>query len=163
MTFTKPPLQVTPKVFNGIEVWRLSWPFHNIEVMILEPVLGLLALVFGVIILLKDNVICCFVIVSNAFLKVFIQDLDIEVPIHYPINLACISSPRPWLILPQTSLFPSPLYHLTPPQPSSTPTTCHLTLGDLFWSHQTKLPSSSPSQSSLNGLEQSPTFPSYVW
>jgi len=48
--------QVNPKVFNETKVWRLSRPDHNSVFMIFRPFGGLFGLVFGIIILLKDNV-----------------------------------------------------------------------------------------------------------
>jgi hypothetical protein len=47
----QPPLDMIPQVFNGVEIWRLCWPWEDIEIIILKPTLGLLAGMFGVIIL----------------------------------------------------------------------------------------------------------------
>ena len=53
----KPPLEMTPKILNGIEVWRLCWPLHDIKIMVFEPAAGLLASVLGVVILLKNDIL----------------------------------------------------------------------------------------------------------
>ena len=45
------PFNMIPKVFDGVKLRRLSRPLHNSETMVFEPGLGLLACVFGVIIL----------------------------------------------------------------------------------------------------------------
>jgi hypothetical protein len=89
------PLQMIPQVFNGIEVWRLCWPREDPETIVLKPTLGLLAGVLGVIVLLEDDITCGFAKVSDAFLKVLLQDLEVEVPIHPPINFACILNTIP--------------------------------------------------------------------
>ena len=89
------PFQMMPNVFNGVNVWRLCKPVHNLIFMVLKPLFGLFSSVLGVIILLKDNVILGFVVKLDAFLKFFFQDLHIKVPIHLPINLACIPNLLP--------------------------------------------------------------------
>src|SRR5450432_2931660 len=63
--------------------------------MVLEPSLGLLAGVLGVIVLLENDIIGGFVVEVDAGLKIVLQDLDVEVSIHPPINFDCISSPLP--------------------------------------------------------------------
>src|SRR3979490_2870895 len=63
--------------------------------MIFEPFMGLFAGMFRVIILLKDDVLRSFAIMSKSFLKFIVQNLDEKVPIHPTINLACIPRPIP--------------------------------------------------------------------
>src|SRR5436190_22133830 len=80
--------------------------------MVVKPSLSLFAGMFGVIILLKDDITCRFVKIKviillenditwrfvkiiDTFLKVFLQDLHIEISIHLSINLASISSTLP--------------------------------------------------------------------
>src|SRR6266487_1973160 len=82
-----------PQVFNGVEVWRLCWPQEDIEIMVLKPSLGLLAGVFGV--MLEDDITCRLPIIAEAGLKIFLQNLDVKVPIHSPINLAGIPNSIP--------------------------------------------------------------------
>ena len=60
--------------------------------MILEPILGLLASVFGIIVLLEDDALSGPVMKYKAALQVLLQNLDVKVPIHPPINLASISN-----------------------------------------------------------------------
>src|SRR6266576_2179474 len=62
----------------------------------------------------------------------------------------------------QTSLSPEPAYHSSPPQPSSKPTSFHLTQDDLSWSHQTIQPSSNHQQSNVGVPEQSQVSLSYA-
>jgi uncharacterized membrane-anchored protein YitT (DUF2179 family) len=64
--------------------------------MIYKPLGGLLAGVFGVIVLLKYGSTLGFSIISDTILKFFIKDLDIEVPIHLSINIVSISSALPY-------------------------------------------------------------------
>src|SRR5215471_17420893 len=123
-----------PQVFNGIEVWRLCWPQEDIKIMVFKPSLGLLAGVLGVIVLLEDDITCRFPIIAKAGLKVLLQNLDVKVPIHPPINLAGIARSIPQHAAPdhhrsppQTSEYPAPAYHSSPPQPFSTAISSHLT------------------------------------
>ena len=41
-------------MFYGVEVWRLSRPYHNLKSMLSQQLLGLSTGMFGIIILLKD-------------------------------------------------------------------------------------------------------------
>jgi hypothetical protein len=43
---TKLAFEVFPKVFNGIEVRRLSWPRYYLNIIVLKPLFGLLGGVF---------------------------------------------------------------------------------------------------------------------
>ena len=52
---SKLPLEVLPELLNWIVVWRLYWPWHDIDLMVFEPVLGLLACVLWVIVLLEGD------------------------------------------------------------------------------------------------------------
>ena len=49
--------EVLPETLNWIEVWRLCWPWHDIDLMVFEPVLGLLACVLWVIVLLENDIV----------------------------------------------------------------------------------------------------------
>src|SRR5215471_10001124 len=89
------PLQVIPQVFNGIEVRGLCRPWYNLESMVFKPSGGLLGLVFGVIVLLEGDGGGIFSIEGKTFLEFILQDLGVKLPIHPPINLACISHPLP--------------------------------------------------------------------
>src|SRR6266487_4292313 len=82
------PLEVIPQVFNGVEVWGMCWPQEDLEIMVFKPSLGLLAGVLGVIILLEDDITCRFPIVADDGLNIFLQNLDVEIPIHPPINFS---------------------------------------------------------------------------
>ena len=63
--------------------------------MVSEPILGLLASVFGIIILLEDDALGALVIKCKAALQVTLQNLAVKVPIHPPINLESISNLLP--------------------------------------------------------------------
>ena len=63
--------------------------------MVLEPILGLLASVFGIIILLEDDGPGGLVMKYKAALQATLQNLDVKVPIQSSINLASISNPLP--------------------------------------------------------------------
>jgi hypothetical protein len=59
-------------MLNGIKVWRLSWPIHNINSMVFKPGFGLFAGVLGVIILLEDNILVPFLKILDGLLKLII-------------------------------------------------------------------------------------------
>src|SRR5579871_4896981 len=63
--------------------------------MVIEPVLSLLALVFGVIVLLEEDIFWSLAIGLDTALKFILQNLGVKFPIHLPINLAGIPNPFP--------------------------------------------------------------------
>ena len=63
--------------------------------MVLDQILSLLASVFEIIILLEDDALGGLVIKCKTAFQVILQSIDVNVPIHPPINLACISNPLP--------------------------------------------------------------------
>ena len=65
--------------------------------MVLETILGLLA---RIIVLLEDDALGGLVIQCKAALQIILQNLDVKVPIHPPINLASLSNPPPWYTAP---------------------------------------------------------------
>src|ERR1700731_3800835 len=73
----------------------LCWPCQDLHLIFLEPGLGLLALMLGVIILLENNVNWLLFEIPDAGLQLILQNLDIKIPIHPFINLACISNSTP--------------------------------------------------------------------
>src|SRR5277367_5390103 len=77
--------------------------------MVLKPSVGLLEGVFGDIILLEDDITCIFLKVVEAFLKVLLQNLDVKIPIHPPINPASISNSIPQHAAPDHHRFSSKL------------------------------------------------------
>src|SRR5262249_24097629 len=132
---SQPHLQVSPKVFNWIEVRRLSWPWKDLVSMLFKPSCGPLGLVLWVIVLLKDDAGGIFAIECKAFLEFILQDIVVEFSINPPINLACISNSLPQHAAPHhqrsttnftvsftsLSLKPSPAFfqaHLLPSDPS---------------------------------------------
>src|SRR3979490_2960185 len=100
--------------------------------VVCKPFLGLFAGMLWIIILLKNNVSSSFTIVLQTGLKILLQNLDIEIPIHPSINLDSISWPIPChtapnhhrnFNIPSTSLLlsPSPAFfqaHFLPSDPS---------------------------------------------
>src|SRR5260370_27556666 len=63
--------------------------------MVFEPGLGLPAGVLGVIVLLEHHITWGFAIILEGSLEIILHNLAVEVSIHPPINLACISWPFP--------------------------------------------------------------------
>ena len=81
-----------PKVFDGVKVGRLSRPLHNSETMVFEPGLGLLACVFGVIILLEDDIVRGFAKIFEGSLEFIFQDLAVKVSIRQESSLINIEA-----------------------------------------------------------------------
>jgi hypothetical protein len=79
-------------MLNGIEVWRLSWPIHNMNSMVFIPGFGLFAGVLGVIILLEDNILMPFLGILDGLLELIIQNANIKVSIHPFINSSGIAN-----------------------------------------------------------------------
>jgi hypothetical protein len=53
-------------MLNRIEIWRLSWPIHDLNLVVLEPGCCLFALVFRVIILLEEDILALFLEILNG-------------------------------------------------------------------------------------------------
>src|SRR5262245_50250053 len=73
-------------MFNLIEVWRLRWPFQNLNFVIFEPIAGDTGDVFGIVVLLEDNFAHVQLVVSKRFKKLVIEDLSIKLRIHRTID-----------------------------------------------------------------------------
>ena len=106
------------------------------------------------------------VIKCKAALQVTLQNLDVKVPIHPPINLASISNPILQHTAPnhqRASFKLQGSFHQfitqNPLLSFSTPISCHLNPSDLSWLNLTKQPSSSPPNSSAGALYQNLTSP----
>src|SRR3954452_19984036 len=82
---------MSPEMFNGVKVRRLCWLCEDMITMVREPLGGFLASMFGVIILLINNISWSFPIILQALLKVIIQNLSVKVRIHPPFNPAHVS------------------------------------------------------------------------
>ena len=47
-------------MLNRVEIWGLGWPVYDLNLVIFEPRSGSFTLVFGVIVLLKEDVTGCW-------------------------------------------------------------------------------------------------------
>ena len=94
---TQLPLQVPPEVLNGIEVRRLCRPYHLMYGIVLEPFLGLLALVLGVVVLLEDDIALLHIPSVKAPKQIILQNLLVKLPIHVSINPDNTPNPRTML------------------------------------------------------------------
>ena len=79
-----------PKVFNGMYICWLRGPHHNFKSTVLEPFLCLLALVFGVIVLLEGDIRWLLLVILHWFLKFIIQNAHEKVSIYPSINFGCM-------------------------------------------------------------------------
>src|SRR3954466_4613648 len=73
---------MSPEVFSRVEVWRLGWPKHDNVFIVFKPLGGLLGLVFGVIILLKNTISHLLTPILKALLEFILQNLSVELCIH---------------------------------------------------------------------------------
>ncbi len=73
--------QLPPKIFYGVEIWRLARPLQDLEMLLTKPLLRCLGGVFGIIVMLKDP--ATFHLQCPCWWKeVFTQNLMIHGPIH---------------------------------------------------------------------------------
>jgi len=92
---------------NGIKVWRLCWPWQNIDIMVFKPFCSQFWCMLGIIVLLKDSVF--FINRMEIYCSAFIlpsMSHNIPIPFH-PIQPHTIKFPPPNLTVPFTSLSPS--------------------------------------------------------
>ncbi len=73
--------QLPPKIFYGVEIWRLARPLQDLELLLTKPLLRCPGGVFGIIVMLKDP--ATFHLQCPCWWKeVFTQNLTIHGPIH---------------------------------------------------------------------------------
>src|ERR1700722_16994334 len=99
------PLWVHPKVFNGVDVRGLSWPDHDINVVVFKPLGCPVGRVSGVTVLLKCPLPLWHLQLFKTFHHSPIQNFTVLFSIHDPLNLC----KHPYSIPPHTiRLFPPP-------------------------------------------------------
>ena len=57
---------MNPKMLNRVEIWGLGGPVHDLNLVIFEPRCGFFALMFEVIILLKEDILALFLKILNG-------------------------------------------------------------------------------------------------
>ncbi len=73
--------QLPPKIFYGVEIWRLARPLQDLEMLLTKPLLRCPGGVFGIIVMLKDP--ATFHLQCPCWWKeVFTQNLTIHGPVH---------------------------------------------------------------------------------
>ncbi len=73
--------QLPPKIFYGVEIWRLARPLQDLEMLLTKPLLRCPGGVFGIIVMLKDP--ATFHLQCPCWWKeVFTQNLTMHGPIH---------------------------------------------------------------------------------
>ncbi len=73
--------QLPPKIFYGVEIWRLARPLQDLEMLLTKPLLRCPGGVFGIIVMLKDP--ATFHLQCPCWWnEVFPQNLTIHGPIH---------------------------------------------------------------------------------
>ena len=84
--------ELTPEMFNGIEVRRLCWPNHSSKILLSQLLFNLFASILGVIVLLKDDVSRIYTIMLQSIEQLILQNLKVMVSIHPTINLGSIAN-----------------------------------------------------------------------
>ena len=136
-----------PKLFNGNYICWLRGPWHKFKSSVLEPFLGLLALVFGVIGLLEEDIRWLFLVILDWFLRFIIQNAHEKLSIHPSINSGYMLRSFPGHRAPDhrktSSKLDCPLYKPITQSLSwhfPHPFLPHLTPNDWFWFHLTNNP-----------------------
>ena len=86
---------MNPKMLNRVEIWGLGWPVHDLNLVIVEPRSGFFALVFEVIVLLKEDILALFLKILDGSQEFILQNAAIEVRVHSSINLDSIANSIP--------------------------------------------------------------------
>ena len=128
-------LQPLPKMFNRVQVRWLWRPLQNIDILVLEPFWGKLRGVFGVIILLEDEVHPIQPIKLHCFEEVILKNAGVQLSIHSPIYSFLHMYPTPWGVMQHQTIRDPPQILLShwysalsaQIQAFSTPKTSHLT------------------------------------
>ena len=78
---------MTPSVFNGVKVWRLSRPIQKLDILLLKPDLGSSGGMLGIIILLENDIICRNSRIPHALQQSSLQNGHILFSIHPSLHL----------------------------------------------------------------------------
>src|SRR5699024_5477583 len=87
----EPSLQVVPQVFDWIEVRSLCRPLQDLNPVILEPPTCLGEGMFGIVVLLEDDLPPLKAVVVKSHKRLVVQDAAVKVGIHpsvYPTRVA---------------------------------------------------------------------------
>ena len=82
-------------MLNRVEIWGLGWPVYDLNLVIFEPRSGSFTLVFGVIVLLKEDILVLFLEILNRSQEFILQNAAIKVRVHPSINLGSIANSIP--------------------------------------------------------------------
>ncbi len=108
LSLGKTDFQLPPKIFYGVEIWRLARPLQDLEMLLTKPLLRCPGGVFGIIVMLKDP--ATFHLQCPCWWKeVFTQNLTI----HGPINSFLYTDQSSWSLCRKTAPkhdFPPPCF-----------------------------------------------------
>ncbi len=158
--------QLPPKIFYGVEIWRLARPLQDLEMLLTKPLLRCPGGVFGIIVMLKDP--ATFHLQCPCWWKeVFTQNLTI----HGPIHSFLYTDQSSWSLCRKTAPkhdVSTPMLHsrygvlwmqlsiLSPPNTTS------FYQKVLFWFHLTIWHSPNPLLDHSNALSQTSDGPGHV-
>ena len=80
---------------NRVKIWGLGWPVHDLNLVIFEPRSGFFALVFRVIVLLKEDILVLFLEILDRSQEFILQNAAIKVKVYPFINLGSIANSIP--------------------------------------------------------------------
>ena len=77
--------QVSPEMFDRVQVWALAGPLKDIQRLVLKPLLRCLGCVLRVVVLLKGEPLPQSEVLS-ALEQVFIKDLSVLCSVHLSLD-----------------------------------------------------------------------------
>ena len=79
-------------MLNRVKIWGLGQPVYDLNLVIFEPRSGFFALMFGVIVLLKEDILTLFLEILDKSEELILQNAAIEVRVYPSINLGSIAN-----------------------------------------------------------------------
>ncbi len=105
--------QLPPKIFYGVEIWRLARPLQDLEMLLTKPLLRCPGGVFGIIVMLKDPATqrpSSFIFNALADAKRFSLKIS-RYMAPFILSFTQISRPGPFAEKqPQSMMFPPPCF-----------------------------------------------------
>ncbi len=100
--------QLPPKIFYGVEIWRLARPLQDLEMLLTKPLLRCPGGVFGIIVMLKDQPRFIFNALADG------RRFSLKISRYmapFILSFTQISRPGPFAEKqPQSMMFPPPCF-----------------------------------------------------
>ena len=86
----QPPFQMAPEVLYRVEIRRLQRLVKDVYLIVAKPLQGQSGRMFGVVVLLKDNLALLKPVDVQGLQEVCAEDLCVELSIHGAVNSATL-------------------------------------------------------------------------